>query len=99
MVQGAKKWLIALTPDDNPPVPIIQVKAKPNARTSQLVREPDGTYLAQIKASPVDGKANAELVSLVAKYFKVAKSSVVIKTGASARMKLVSLPDSAAEQT
>ncbi len=68
---------------------IIQVKVKPNARVSELVAQEDGTFAASIKAQPVDGKANAELVGLVAKHFKVAKSSVTIKSGAGGRMKLV----------
>jgi uncharacterized protein YggU (UPF0235/DUF167 family) len=37
----------------------------------------------------VDGKANAELVALIAEHFGVRKAAVVIKSGASGRMKLV----------
>jgi uncharacterized protein YggU (UPF0235/DUF167 family) len=68
---------------------ILQVKVKPNARTSELVQEPDGTWLASLKSAPVDGKANAELVSLVARQFKCPRSLVSIKAGASGRTKLV----------
>lgn len=39
----------------------------------------------------MDGKANAELVALVATYFGVAKSAVTIKVGAGSRVKLVSV--------
>jgi hypothetical protein len=67
----------------------LQVKVKPNARTSELSAQDDGTWLAQIKSPPVDGKANAELVALVARYFDLPKSRVSIKSGASGRMKLV----------
>ena len=48
-------------------MPILQVKAKPNARVSLLTRQADGTWLAQLKSAPVDGKANAELIELVAR--------------------------------
>jgi uncharacterized protein len=68
---------------------ILQVKVKPNARTSELVQAADGTWLAKLKSAPVDGKANAELVALVARQFKCPKTSVSIKAGASGRMKLV----------
>jgi uncharacterized protein (TIGR00251 family) len=74
-------------------VKIIQVKVKPNARTSVLEAQPDGTWLARIHAPPVDGKANEELIRLVAKHFGLRRAEVTIKSGASARMKLLQLPD------
>ena len=69
----------------------IQVKVKPNARASALEEQPDGTWLAKIKAQPVDGKANEELVRLVAGHFGVRKAQVSIRSGASGRMKLVQI--------
>ncbi|MGI4792339.1 MAG: DUF167 domain-containing protein [Janthinobacterium lividum] len=67
----------------------IQVKVKPNARVSLLEEAEGGLWLAQIKARPIDGKANEELVGLIAKQFGCRKSDVSIKSGASGRMKLV----------
>ena len=67
----------------------IQVKVKPNARVSELVQASDGTWLAQLKAAPVGGKANEELIGLVARQFQCRKSSVSIRSGASGRLKLV----------
>ena len=71
------------------PPRIIQVKVKPNSRASLLEQTADGTWLAQIKSPPVDGKANEELLALVAKHFGCRKSDVSIKTGGSSRTKLV----------
>jgi len=71
------------------PARVIQVKVKPNSRVSLLEQQPDGTWLAQIKSPPVDGKANEELIALVAKQFGCLKSEVSIKSGASGRVKLV----------
>lgn len=70
---------------------MIQVKVKPNARASTLCEMADGTWLAQIKSPPVDGKANEELVALIAQHFDLRKSQVSVKSGASGRMKLVRL--------
>lgn len=70
---------------------IIQIKVKPNSRASQLEQNEDGTWLAQLKSPPVDGKANAELIALVAKHFNRRKSDVSIKSGASSRTKLVQI--------
>ena len=72
---------------------ILLVKAKPNARVSALTLQDDGTWLAQLKSAPVDGKANAELVGLVAKQFGCVKSAVSIKTGAGSKLKRVVIPD------
>ena len=72
-------------------MPVIQVKVKPNARVSALEKLNDGTYLASLKSPPIDGKANAELISLVARHFGATKAAVTIKSGAGARFKLVAL--------
>lgn len=74
-------------------MPILMVKAKPNSRASALTRQDDGTWLAQLKSPPVDGKANAELVGLVAREFGCAKPAVSIKTGAGSKLKRVIVPD------
>jgi len=68
---------------------ILQVKVKPRARVSELSQAPDGTWIARLKSPPVDGKANEELIALVAEHFRCRKACVVIKTGASGRTKLV----------
>ena len=66
---------------------LLQVKVKPNARSSRLEQQPDGSWLAQLKSPPVDGKANEELIALVASHFGCPKSAVIIKSGASGRLK------------
>lgn len=72
---------------------MLSVKVKPNARTSSLQQAADGTWLAQLKSAPVDGKANAELIMLIAQAFGCRKAQVSIKTGAGARTKWVRIED------
>ena len=67
----------------------LRVKVKPGSRVAELVELEDGTWLARVKAPPVDGKANAALIELIAKHFGLRKAQVSIKSGASGRMKLV----------
>jgi uncharacterized protein (TIGR00251 family) len=67
----------------------LQVRVKPRSRVSKLTQATDGTWVATLKAPPVDGKANDELVGLVAEKFQCRKSAVTIKAGASGRTKLV----------
>ena len=68
---------------------ILQVKVKPRAKVSMLSQAADGTWTAKLKSPPVDGKANDELIALVADHFGCPKSAVDIKAGASGRTKLV----------
>lgn len=72
---------------------ILQIKVKPNSRASLLEQNEDGTWLAQIKSPPVDGKANEELIALVAKHFGCRKSAISIKSGASSRTKLIQISE------
>jgi uncharacterized protein YggU (UPF0235/DUF167 family) len=65
------------------------VRVKPHSRVSSLAQDEDGTWRAHLKAPPVDGKANAELVALAARHFGCPKSAVSIKGGAAARTKLL----------
>ena len=68
---------------------LLQVKVKPRSRASLLEKAADGTWVARLKSPPVDGKANEELVALVAERFGCRKAQVTIKAGATGRMKLV----------
>lgn len=70
---------------------ILQIKVKPNARTSALVAQADGSWLAQLNAPPADGQANAALIALVARHFGVRRAQVCIKSGASSRNKRVQI--------
>ena len=74
-------------------MPVLRIRVKPNARQSTLTEQDDGTWLAQIAAPPVDGKANEELIALVAKHFGLRKAQVSIKSGASGRVKQVRIDD------
>lgn len=74
-------------------MPVIRVKVKPNAKASALEQVADGSWFAQLKSPPVDGKANAELIALVSKHFGCRKADVTIKSGASGRMKLVMIEE------
>ena len=46
-------------------------------------------WMARLKAAPVDGKANKELVGLIAERFGCRKADVEIRSGAGGWMKLV----------
>ncbi len=68
-----------------------QIKSKPNSKKQQLITELDGSLTAYLKSSPINGKANEELIQLLANSFGIPKSKVVIKSGLSSRIKLVEI--------
>ncbi len=70
---------------------ILKVKVKPNSQQQNIQEEPDGSWKIALKSPPVDGKANQELIKLLAKKFGVAKSDVIIKSGLSSKNKLIEL--------
>ena len=69
----------------------LRVRVKPNARVSSLEQAADGSWVARLKAPPVDGKANAELIALVADHFRCRKAAVRITAGATGRLKRLSV--------
>jgi uncharacterized protein (TIGR00251 family) len=71
----------------------VKVKVKPGAREEGLSQLADGSWLASVKAPPVDGKANAALIALIAARFGVRKRQVSIRSGAGGRMKLVQIEE------
>ena len=67
------------------------VKVKPNARENSLRQFQDGTWIAEVKEPPKNGKANRAMIKVIAKQFTVTKSQVSIKKGKSGRIKLIQL--------
>jgi uncharacterized protein len=75
----------------------IKVKVKPNSK-NQLIEEKEDELgehylLVSVKSPPQEGKANAEVIELLAKHFGVKKSQIKIKLGSSSKFKLVEVCD------
>jgi uncharacterized protein YggU (UPF0235/DUF167 family) len=69
----------------------LRVRVKPNSRASSLEQAADGSWVARLKAPPVDGRANEELIALVADHFRCRKAAVRITAGATGRLKRLSV--------
>ncbi|MEQ9232804.1 DUF167 domain-containing protein [Coleofasciculus sp. E2-BRE-01] len=67
------------------------VKVKPNSKKQSIEEMVDGTLKVNLKSPPVDGKANKELIELLAEKFNVTKSQVQIKSGLSSKIKLIEI--------
>ena len=71
------------------PSTLIRVKVKPNARQTSLEQLPDGSWLARVRSPATEGRANSELLALVAGHFGCPKAAVSVKSGATSRIKLI----------
>jgi len=69
---------------------IIKLRVKPNSEKEEIVELPDGDYLIYLKEKAEDGKANRELIKILAKKFNVHFSKIKIKTF-SGRKKIVEI--------
>jgi len=76
---------------------VLNVRVVPRASKSEVVGEFDRALRVRIAAAPVEGAANDELVHLLARTFKVSRSSVKIVRGSNSRSKQVRVngPDQA----
>ena len=71
----------------------ISVKVKPKSKQQKIEQNPEGVWIIHLKSPPIDGKANQELIKVIADKFKVKKSQVIIKAGLSSHNKIIEIED------
>jgi len=69
----------------------ISISVKPNSGKSEVEELDDGSFVVRLKSAPVDGKANNELVRLLAKHFRVQQANIQIKQGGSSKKKMLEI--------
>ncbi len=70
----------------------IFVKVKTGAKEEKLIPVNEKNYLASVKAEPIDGRANDDVVRLLGKYFNIPPSTIRIVHGEGAREKIIEVP-------
>jgi uncharacterized protein len=70
---------------------IFAVRVIPRSSRSEIIGEYDGALKVKLNSPPVDGKANKELIALLAKTFHVSKSDVEIIGGQTSKLKQVKI--------
>ena len=70
---------------------LFKVHVVPGSSRSEIVGSHNDSLRVRVAARPVEGAANEELIRILAKAFKVSKSSVRIVNGARGRAKQVSI--------
>lgn len=69
----------------------IIVKTKPGAKDNKIEKIDEANYIVYVKEPPINGRANAALVKLLAEYFDISPSLVEIISGFMARVKVVEI--------
>jgi hypothetical protein len=69
----------------------IAIKVHPRAKRTAITGRLGEAYKLDLKAPPVDGKANAECIRFFATLAGVPRSAVRIAQGAAGRMKVVEI--------
>ena len=77
---------------------ILNVRAQPRSSRAGLDGLVGDAVKVRLRAAPVDGKANKELVETLADAFGLPKSSVVFKSGETSKTKRLLLRGVAAEK-
>lgn len=71
----------------------LTVHVKPNARKAIVEVLSPRELRVWVSAPPAEGKANKQLIELLAEHYNVPKSAIEIKTGAGSRIKIVEIAD------
>jgi uncharacterized protein (TIGR00251 family) len=69
----------------------ISIRVKPSAKEKKVEEIGRNQFLVKVKAPAKEGKANKELIEVLAEHFKVPKSCVIIITGLKSNRKIVSI--------
>jgi uncharacterized protein YggU (UPF0235/DUF167 family) len=75
---------------------VLRVKAKPHSREDAVLGVRAGELLVTVRAAAENGRANAEIVRVLAKALGVPRDRVVLKSGAGASHKVFIVPLEAA---
>lgn len=66
----------------------VRVRVRPGAKTEKVEQVSETEYRVWVKAPPREGKANAAVVEVLSRHFKIPRRSVVLLRGESSRDKL-----------
>ncbi|MCI2976509.1 MAG: DUF167 domain-containing protein [Ferrimicrobium sp.] len=68
------------------------VKVRAGRKTDRVWRAADGTLMVDVRARPVDGRANAAVIAVIAEVCGVAPSGVTITAGFANPHKVIQVP-------
>lgn len=69
----------------------LNVTVRAGARARSVEQRPDGSLLVKTTVAPEKGKANADVIELVAEHFNVPKSCVEVVRGHTSSKKILKI--------
>jgi uncharacterized protein (TIGR00251 family) len=72
-------------------VTILSLNIQPRAKRTEVVGRHDNTIKIRLRAPPVDGAANRELISFISSRLGISRSAIAIVSGRTSRRKRVSI--------
>ena len=70
----------------------LRVKVMANSKIRKI-EDLDGLIKVHLTSQPIKGKANKELIELLAEHFNISKSKILITKGFTSRIKEVEIKD------
>jgi len=69
----------------------ISVKVNTNAKENKIEEISSNNYKIKVTTIPQNGQANKKIIELLAKFFKMKKSNLTIKSGHKSNNKVITL--------
>lgn len=69
------------------------VHTVPNSRANDIKQIAENVLKVKVAAPPIDGRANKELIKILAKHFKVHKKDILILHGATSKEKIIGVEE------
>jgi len=71
----------------------ITIIVKPKKSMASVEVVSPSHFIVQVKEPPVDGRANAGVISTIARHFNISPNEINIVSGYSSRMKMIEISD------
>ena len=68
-----------------------KITVKPGSSQEKITETAPGELIVYLRAKPHDGEANEALIKVLAKHFKVAKTTIRIIRGVKSRQKVIEI--------
>ncbi len=72
----------------------ILISAKPKSKEEYIKRTGETNFKVAVKEIPEKGKANQAIIKVLAKYFSIPVSSIILISGQASKKKVFEVPDS-----
>ncbi len=79
-------------------MPILHFRIAPNAKINQVVGAHGAAIKIKLRATAIEGKANAALLNFLAEQLEISKHAIVLERGQKSREKLIRIEGLSADK-